>query len=48
MSESSGNWDAYFAKVERYLNTHSLESEELNYKRETAQQLGTYRDELFA
>ena len=48
MPESSTNWDAHFARVDRYLDSHSIESEELGYKREAARELGEYRDKLLA
>ena len=34
MSETS-KWDDYFVRVGRYLESRDIESEELNYKRET-------------
>ena len=48
MSESSGNWDAYFARVERYLEIGDIESEELAFKREIAQELAGFREELLS
>ena len=45
MSETS-KWDDYFARVGRYLESRDIEGEELDYKRETAQELARYRDEL--
>ena len=42
MSEAS-NWQNYFVRVQRYLATHDLKSEELDYKRETGQQLRKIR-----
>ena len=47
MSETS-KWDDYFVRVGRYLESRDIESEELDYKRETAQELARYRDELLA
>ena len=47
MSETS-KWDDYFVRVGRYLESRDLESEELDYKRETAQVLARYRDELLS
>ena len=47
MSETS-NWGGYFVRVGRYLESRDIESEELNYKRETAQELARYRDELLS
>ena len=47
MSETS-KWDDYFVRVGRYLESRDLESEELDYKRETAQELVRYRDELLS
>ena len=47
MSETS-NWDGYFLRVGRYLESRDLESEELDYKRETAQELARHRDELLS
>ena len=47
MSDAT-RWDDYFARVERYLETGKIESEELNYKRETAQELARYREELLS
>ena len=47
MSETS-KWDDYFVRVGRYLDSRDIESEELNYKRETAQELARYRDELLS
>ena len=32
-------WDDYFVRVDRYLENGDIESEELGYKRETAQRL---------
>ena len=45
MSETS-KWDDYFVRVGRYLKSRDIEGEELDYKRETAQELARYRDEL--
>ena len=47
MSENS-KWDDYFVRVGRYLQVGDIESEELNYKRETAQELAQYRETLLA
>ena len=47
MFEAS-NWDDYFVRVGRYLESRDIESEELNYKHETAQELARYRDELLS
>ena len=47
MSETS-KWDDYFVRVGRYLDSRDIESEELNYKRETAHELARYRDELLS
>ena len=47
MSETS-NWDDYFVRVGSYLESKDIESEELNYKRETAQDLARYRETLLA
>ena len=47
MSETS-NWDDYFVRVGRYLESGNIESEELDYKRETAEQLAHYRDTLLS
>ena len=47
MSETR-NWDEYFVRVESYLESKDIESEELNYKRETAQELARYRETLLA
>ena len=47
MSETS-NWDDYFVRVGRYLESRDLESEELDYKRATAQELARYREELLS
>ena len=47
MSETN-KWDAYFVRVGRYLQVGDIESEELNYKRETAQELARYRETLLA
>ena len=47
MSETS-TWGDYFVRVDRYLETGDIESEELGYKRETAQRLAGYRKQLLA
>ena len=47
MSDAT-RWDDYFARVERYLETGKIESEELDYKREAAQELARYRTELLS
>ena len=47
MSETS-KWDDYFVRVGRYLESRDIEGEELDYKRETAQELARYRDELLS
>ena len=47
MSETS-KWDDYFVRVGRYLEYGDIESEELEYKRETAHELARYRDELLS
>ena len=47
MSETS-KWDDYFVRVGRYLKSRDIEGEELDYKRETAQELARYRDELLS
>ena len=47
MSETS-KWDDYFVRVERYLEIRDIESEELAYKREAAQELARYREELLS
>ena len=45
MSEKS-TWDDYLSRVGWYLDMHDLRSEELDYKRETAQELARIRAEL--
>ena len=45
MSEAR-NWDDYFERVERYLETGDIESKELAFKREIAQELAGFREEL--
>ena len=47
MSETS-KWDDYFVRVVRYLESRHLESEELDYKHETARQLENWRAELLS
>ena len=47
MLETS-KWDDYFVRVDRYLENGDIESEELGYKRETAQRLAGYRERLLA
>ena len=48
MSESSGNWDAYFERVERYLDEHDLKSDQLDPRREIGRQFQRHREEVLS
>ena len=47
MSETN-SWDHYLVRVRRYLDTHDLKSEELDYKQKTGQQLRQQRGRLIS
>ena len=47
MSETN-SWEHYLVRVRRYLDTHDLKSEELDYKQETGQQLRQQRGRLIS
>ncbi len=47
MSEAT-QWDGYFERVERYLKTRDIEAEELACRREIAQDLAGFREELLS